>query len=383
MSEELAFIYSGRFGEFSYGNEHPFKVLRYRLAYELMAELGLLDGPGVVQVEAELVDEALLTSFHSPAYLQRLREFSASDYPRADFVYGLGDVENPVFPGLYDWARLVCGGTVEATRRVADGRCRAAFHLAGGWHHAHAARASGFSYLNDAVIAINELVAQGLKVAYIDIDAHHGDGVQEAFYASSQVLTVSLHETGDDFYPHTGYAHETGSGPGLGYSVNVPFFRHADDRLFQRALNEVVLPVVTAFRPDLLVTQMGVDSLRTDPLARLEMTTASIEAAARAFAGLQLPWVALGGGGYDKVNVARGWALVWGTMRGLAVPDLFPPRFSRLLAELGLAGDRLRDGQHQAQADDFLRAQLQFDENLAYLGAEVLPLYGLTGHRQS
>jgi acetoin utilization protein AcuC len=128
---------------------------------------------------------------------------------------------------------------------------------------------------------------------------------------------------------------------------------------------------------------MGVDSLRTDPLARLEMTTLSIESAARAFAGLQLPWVALGGGGYDKVNVARGWTLVWGVMRGLAVPDLFPPGFSRLLADLGLAGDRLRDRPHQAQADDFLRAQQQFDENLAYLGTEVLPVHGLKGHKRS
>jgi len=373
MRGDLAFIYSGRFGRYCYGDDHPFKVLRYRLAYELIEELGLLDGAGVELVEAQPVEESLLLTFHRPDYLARLREFNDSAESRADFVYGLGDVENPVFPGVYDWARLVCGGTVEAARRVADGRCRAAFNMAGGWHHAHAARASGFSFLNDAVVAIHELTARGLRVAYVDIDAHHGDGVQEAFYASDQVLTISLHETGDDFFPHSGYVREAGSGAGRGWSVNVPFFRHADDRLFRRAVDEVVLPVIGRFAPDILVTQMGVDALRTDPLARLEMTTAAIDYAARAFATLDLPWVALGGGGYDKVNVARGWSLVWGVMRGMEVPDLLPPRFRQRLVELGVRGERLRDLPHQAQPDDYRRAARIFEENLDQLTATVFP----------
>lgn len=374
-----AFIHSGRFDAVSYGEDHPFKVLRYRLTFELLRELGLLEGPEVRVVECPSATESDLLTFHRRDYLERLREFSASTAPRADFVFGLGDVENPVFAGLYDWATLVCGGTLAATTQVLDHGCRAAFNMAGGWHHAHAARASGFSYLNDAVIAINRMLERGLRVAYVDIDAHHGDGVQEAFYHSDRVLTISVHETGDDFFPHTGYVREVGTGAGRGYAINVPLLRHADDRLFLRALQEVVLPVLERYRPDVLVTQMGVDALRNDPLARLELTTAAIETAARAFAALSLPWIVLGGGGYDKVNVARCWSLIWGTILDRPLPDLLPPQFCRDLQRRGLVGERLRDLPHRALEGDFRRAAAALDENLAFLSREVPLLAGRAG----
>lgn len=147
MTGRFAFIYSSRFGEYSYGTEHPFNVLRYRLAYDLIHELGLLTGPVVKTLECPLAAEEALLAYHRPDYLATLREFSRHEAPRANFRYGLGDVENPVFQGLYDWSRLVCGGTLEAARQVTLGGYRAAFNMAGGWHHAHAARASGFSYL--------------------------------------------------------------------------------------------------------------------------------------------------------------------------------------------------------------------------------------------
>ncbi|HBT83633.1 MAG TPA: acetoin utilization protein AcuC [Desulfuromonas sp.] len=377
MSERCAFVYSSRFDDVSYGDDHPFKVARYRLAYELIRELELLAPPGVTVVESPLADEAELLRFHRADYLEKLREFSLDPDPRADFRYGLGDIENPVFPGLYAWARTVCGGTLEATRRLATGEVRSAFNMAGGWHHAHAAKASGFSYLNDAVVAIQWLVQQGLRVAYVDIDAHHGDGVQEAFYDSSQVLTISLHETGDDFFPHTGYSRELGHGPGYGYAVNIPFLRHADDRLFRRAFDAVVMPLLKSYRPDVLVSQFGVDSLRTDPLTRLEMTTAVIEDTARTLRSLGLPWLALGGGGYDKVNVACSWALVWGVMSGRAVPDTLPPHFRARIAALGAERKELRDDEHFARPDDFSRAQEALESNLAFLSAHLSPIHRL------
>lgn len=364
---ETAFIHSARFDSVSYGDEHPFKVLRYRLTYLLMEELGLLNGPGVRIVECPTIDESQLLTFHRRDYLGRLKEFSSSHGPRADFAYGLGDVENPVFPGLFDWASLVCGGTFEALNQILDGGCRRAFNMAGGWHHAHTARASGFSYLNDAVIAIQHAVKKGLRVAYVDLDAHHGDGVQEAFYTTDRVLTVSIHETGDDFFPHTGFVQELGAGTGKGFSINVPLLRHADDRLFLRALEEVVLPALDAYHPDLLVTQMGVDALRADPLARLELTTDAYEKVARAFAGLDLPWLILGGGGYDKVNVARCWSLIWGVVTGRSVPDRFPPGFCAVLKQHRLAGVLLRDLPHRAMEGDFQRASSALDANLDYL----------------
>ena len=378
MTARRAFIYSNRFGDYSYGTEHPFKVLRYRLAYDLIRELGLLDGETNLLVESPSASEEALSSFHRRDYLETLREFSRGDGSRANFFYGLGDVENPVFHGLYDWASLVCGGTMEAVRQVVDGGCRAAFNMAGGWHHAHAARASGFSYLNDAVVAIQGAVGRGLRVAYVDIDAHHGDGVQNAFYDSDRVLTISLHETGDDFFPQTGYPQEMGRGKGYGYAVNVPFCAHSDDLIFEQAFKRVVRPLLSAFHPDLLVTQMGVDGLRTDPLARLEFTTGALEFAARSFLDTGIPWVALGGGGYDKINVARGWTLVWGVMNGMEVPGRFPPGFAATLAEFGADSVLLRDLPRLAHPDDFSRAQAFLERNLAILERRLFPLHGLS-----
>ncbi len=377
MPGRFAFIYSSRFGEYSYGTEHPFNVIRYRLAYDLIHELGLLAGSAVTTIECPLVPEQALLAFHRQDYLAILREFSLHEEPRADFRYGLGDVENPVFQGLYDWSRLVCGGTVEAARQVSREGCRAAFNMAGGWHHAHAARASGFSYLNDAVIAIQELLQRGLRVAYVDIDAHHGDGVQEAFYATECVLTISLHESGKDFFPHSGFVEELGQGRGYGYAVNIPFSPHADDLIFEQALQRIVMPLLGAYRPDVLVTQMGVDALRSDPLTRLELTTGSLELAARAFRATEIPWVVLGGGGYDKLNVARGWALIWAAVLGVPVPDLLPEGFAQVAAQLGYREERLRDLPRLAHPDDFARAQGQLERHLAFLERKLFPLHGL------
>lgn len=377
MTDCFAFIYSRRFGDFSYGTEHPFKVQRYRLAYELICELGLLDCSTVRLVEAPPVAEEALLGFHHRDYLDTLRDFSRDETPRANFRYGLGDVENPVFHGLYDWARLVCGGTLEAVRQVVEDGCRAAFNMAGGWHHAHSARASGFSYLNDAVVAIQWLLQRGLRVAYVDIDAHHGDGVQEAFFDTDRVLTISLHETGADFFPHTGFVEEMGRGKGYGYAVNVPFAPHADDLIFDQALRRIVVPLLASYQPDILVTQMGVDALRTDPLTRLELTTGSLELAARIFRETGYPWIVLGGGGYDKFNVARGWALVWATLTGEAVPDLLPSGFARTAESFGAHSDRLRDLPRLAQPDDFARAQQALERNLAVLERRLFPLHGL------
>ena len=161
MPAKTALIYSSEFGRYSYGVDHPFKVQRYLLAYELIRSYGLHDSVGSLVSAYRAVSDEELLSFHRADYLTRLREFSEADQPRADFRYGLGDVENPVFKGFYDWACLGTAGTVEAARLVAEEGCDIAFNLAGGWHHAHRARASGFSYLNDAVIAINNLVAKG------------------------------------------------------------------------------------------------------------------------------------------------------------------------------------------------------------------------------
>lgn len=352
LPRKTALIYSQSFEQFSYGESHPFKVQRFRLAFELIAAYGLDRLPGAEVHQAAPVEEERLLSFHDSSYLQRMREFSNSTEPRADFLYGLGDAENPVFPGFYDWARLGTGGTVEAARLVADEGYTAAFNLAGGYHHAHRAKASGFSYLNDAVIAINLLLERGKRVVYLDLDAHHGDGVQEAYYDDDRVLVISIHESGIYFFPGTGFDNEAGEGRGYGYTVNIPLLAHSDDPLYMKAFDEVIYPLIAAFNPDVLVTQLGADTFRTDPLTRLEITTHGYSYIMRKLAALKLPWVAMGGGGYDLMNTARAWTIAWAVMNDVKISPALPAQFINSISTMGYPNRMLTDAMHWADEEE-------------------------------
>lgn len=374
LPARTALIYSNDFDRFSYGDDHPFKIQRFLLAFELMRAYSLMELPNVSILDCPRAAEEALLTFHSPDYLDRLREFSESDEPRADFRYGLGDLDNPVFRGLYDWACLGAGGTIEAARLVVEEGYDIAFNLAGGWHHAHRAKASGFSYLNDAVVAINLLLEKGLRVAYLDIDAHHGDGVQEAFYDTDRVLTISIHESGMYFFPGTGFEEETGTGAGKGYSVNIPLVAHADDALFMKAFDEAAFPLIAAFNPDVLVTQLGADTFRTDPLTRLEVTTHSYTYILRKLKALGLPWVAVGGGGYNLINVARAWTLAWGVMNGIELPPRLPDPFVAKIARLGYPNRMLLDAMHWAQEDDRNVALDAVERSIAVIRETVFPV---------
>jgi len=356
-----ALIYSPLFGSYSYGDDHPFKPQRYHLAHDLLDAYGLLKLPAMEIRACHPVDDDLVLSFHDPLYIERLKEFSNSDEPRADFVFGLGDADCPVFKGLYECAALGAGATCEAARLVVDEGFDIAFNLAGGWHHAHRGKAAGFSYLNDAVLAINWLVARGLRVVYLDIDAHHGDGVQEGFYDSDRVLTISLHESGIFFFPGTGSENDIGEGRGRGYSVNLPLVAHTDDALYMKAFDEVAYPLIAAFNPDVIVTQIGADTFRTDPLTSLEITTHSYSYIMRKLKALKIPWVALGGGGYDLVNTARAWTIAWAVMNGIKLDPHLPKKFITTLRSLGYPHRALLDAMHWSG---------EFERNLALTAVE-------------
>jgi acetoin utilization protein AcuC len=369
-----ALVYSSAFDAYSYGEQHPFQLHRYGLALELMEAYGLLKLPNARRCDCSPVSDQQILTFHSPAYLARLKEFSASDQPRADFLFGLGDAECPVFKGLYDYAALGAGATLEACRLVTEEGLGAVLSLAGGWHHAHRAKASGFCYLNDAVIAINWLLTQGRRVAYLDLDAHHGDGVQEAFYDSDQVLTISLHESGIYFFPGTGFEDETGSDQGLGYTVNLPLLAHTDDPLYMRAFDEVVYPLLAAFNPDIIVAQIGADTFRTDPLTRLEITTHSYAYIMRKLQALKIPWVALGGGGYDLMNTARAWTIAWAAMNGVELPPRLPASFVTKIHERGYPHRMLLDALHWADPHDRLLALDALEKSIAAIRKTVFPI---------
>jgi acetoin utilization protein AcuC len=205
--------------------------------------------------------------------------------------------------------------------RVLAGEARVAVNFSGGLHHAMRRNASGFCIYNDPAIVCGVLADRGLKVAYVDIDAHHGDGVQRAFYDTDQVLTISLHESGRSLFPGTGFAEERGQGSGAGYSINVALPAYTDDVAYVGAFDAVVPPLVERFRPDVLVTQQGIDPHFTDPLTHLQLSTHAREHVVRWFADSPYTWTALGGGGYSLDAVRRTWSMEYLIMLGADIPD--------------------------------------------------------------
>jgi acetoin utilization protein AcuC len=278
---------------------------------------------------------------------------------------------------MYAWSQLCAGGALQAARLVTSGEVDVAFHIAGGLHHGRPEQASGFCYVNDLAIAISELVQQGYRVAYIDVDVHHGDGVQAAFYDTDQVLTISLHESGRFLFPGTGFVEEIGVGKGRGYAVNLPFPPGTDDVLFSEGFTAVVPPLVEAYKPDVLVTQLGVDTFRDDPLAHGDVTTAGFVAVLQQLKTLAPHWIATGGGGYNVTNVARAWTLAWGVMNDVEIPDALPKGALSLLQQAGYGGHALRDPDSHISQTHHNHLRLEVQAAIAYLERHVFPMHGI------
>lgn len=330
-------VFSNQFGSHSYGPRHPLKVERLHLTMDLIEAYGLFDNPETPWLEASKADEDDVLLVHSPEYLQVLRQANTGMAPERSWQYGLGSGDNPVFAGLYDWSLLVTGATLECIRQVQDENRQIAFNIAGGLHHAMAARASGFCYLNDPAVGIARMIQNGRRVVYLDLDVHHGDGVEALFYDSDQVLTISMHQHGHTLFPGTGFPEEMGKGPGKGFAVNIPLAPGTGDDLYLWVFREIVPPLVHAYDPDVLITQLGVDTLATDPLASLNLTTNGFCELIREIKSWKIKWVALGGGGYDVMNVARAWTWAWAVMKGVDLPDALPDSFvSKHRTDLGL-----------------------------------------------
>ena len=296
---KTALVHSDAYKRFDYGPEHPLRMERLGLTFGLMEAYGLTRLPDTEVLPPAPAAEAAVREFHDEEYLAVLRAAGAGEPVPDAYRYGLGPGDNPIWPGVYEASVLACGGSILAAELVARGDVARAFAFAGGLHHAMPARASGFCYLNDAVLAILALRRHGLRVAYVDIDAHPGDGVQAAFYRLADVLTSSTHERGDRLFPGTGAVEELGEGPGRGYSVNLPLNPYTDDTVYLDAFDAVVPPVLRAFRADVVVAQLGIDGHRTDPLTHLALSVDGFAEAVRRIVGLAPRLVALGGGGYD------------------------------------------------------------------------------------
>jgi acetoin utilization protein AcuC len=332
-----------QFDQFDYGPTHPLKMYRLRLTYKLMEAYGLTSLPQSYIIRPKPAPQEEVLTFHTPQYLEALRLADSGIWFADAYRWGLGPGDNPITEGIYRCSLLKCGASLAAAEEIISGHSRISFNFAGGLHHAMPSKASGFCYLNDAVVAINKLVKHFSKVAYIDIDAHHGDGVQYAFYKTDKVLTISIHQSGYYLFPGTGFEDEIGEGQGKGYSVNIPLLPQAGDDVFIKAMDEVIIPLVSAYNPDVIVTQLGVDTFASDPLTTLEMSTEGFCYAIKAFKGLNKPWLALGGGGYDVGNVARGWTLAWAIMNDIDLPDEVPNSWGEEAKELSVYLPSLRD----------------------------------------
>jgi acetoin utilization protein AcuC len=325
-----AFIYDERFHGYDLGSQHPLKPLRLKLTRDLCAAYGLLDPAISAVVAPTMAPLDAVLAVHSPTYLDVIRSLSEGrEVPEME-RYGFGPGDNPPFAGMWEASLLYTGGTLAAAEWVASGRGRCAFNVAGGLHHAMRDHAAGFCTLNDPAIAITRLLGRYERVVYIDIDAHHGDGVQAAFYEDPRVMTISYHETGETLFPQTGFPAEIGAGAGLGYSVNVPLFPGTTDEVYLWAFNEIVPPLIEAFRPGILVAQLGCDSHFQDPLSHLSLSLGGYRELIRVIDSLCERWVALGGGGYNLDTVPRAWTLAYAVIAQQDLPDAIPSDFAEL-----------------------------------------------------
>ncbi len=382
MRGKLVYPYTDALMNYEFSPEHPLKPDRLRLTYLLSKDLGLIDKVQVIEPTAATREE--LEFFHTPEFIDAVIKCGKEEC--TDYRHGLGTMDNPVFPNIYDAAARYVGATVDGIREIMNGASNA-FVISGGLHHAQRAEASGFCVFNDIVVAIMELQKKmKCRVLYLDIfDAHHGDGVQNAFYRSKDVLTISMHQNGRNFFPGTGFVYEYGAGNATGYSVNIPVIPGASSEELIEVFDEVVVPLFEAYKPDLLVSQLGVDGHYLDPLANLAYSSYGYETVLKGMRDLsndmcKIGWLALGGGGYHPINVARLWTLFLAIMLDEEIPQRFPDEFKEQCTELGFTDfpEGMRDKTEVVQLyNPRDEVKLDLDRVIRRVKEEVFPYHGL------
>ena len=352
-------VYDESLTSYDFGPAHPMNPVRVDLTVGLADQLGVLHH--LPRVAAPDATEADLATVHDPELIEAVMA-AGEDPTRHDLARGLGTEDDPTFPRMHEASRHIVGASIEAARQVWTGAHDHAANIAGGLHHAMPDRSSGFCVYNDVAVAIKWLLANGAeKVAYVDVDVHHGDGVERIFYDDPRVLTISLHETGQMLFPGTGFPADCGGPEALGSAVNVALPPGTADAGWLRAFHAVVPPLLREFGPDVLVTQQGCDSHRDDPLAHLALSVDGQRASYLALHDLAHEvaggrWVAFGGGGYAVVDVVpRAWTHLLAVLSGrpldvaLGTPDQWRADVAGLLGVR--APSRMTDGRTPAYKD--------------------------------
>jgi acetoin utilization protein AcuC len=373
--------------EYDFGPSHPMGPIRVELTMRLAADLGVLDR--LRTVPAPMADDAAVATVHEPALIEAVKRAGA-DPGAFEPAYGLGSDDNPVFADMHHASAHIAGASLEACRQVWSGESLHSANITGGLHHAMPDHASGFCIYNDVAIGIRWLLANGAqKVAYVDVDVHHGDGVERIFYDDPRVLTISLHETGQTLFPGTGFPQDCGSAAAQGYAVNVALPPGTGDGGWLRAFHAVVPPLVREFAPDVLVTQHGCDSHRDDPLADLMLSVDGQRASYLALHDLAHEvcagrWIVLGGGGYALVDVVpRSWSHLLSIVGGdpldpsRATPESWRGHIAERLGRQ--APYRLTDGRDPAYRDwaEGYDPGTWLDRSVQATREAVFPLHGL------
>ena len=373
-TRRAVFIAGPHYRRPSYGRNHPLAIPRVSLAYDVIEAYDALTPEEYIRSRPASVAE--LTRFHTRDYVNALKRTEAFGRVRATdrARHDIGTIENPYFPGIFYTPALATGGSLQAAEAVLSGSH--AFSPAGGMHHAVPDAARGFCYFNDVVLAIIRLRDEGLRVLYLDIDAHHGDGVEQAFWDDAGVLTLSLHMDTAYAYPFKGGRLQDQGGPkALGFVLNVPLPRETCDQEYRAVFDHVWQPVVERFRPDVVVLQAGTDALFVDPLGRFRLSTAGFLSVVEQVMAVGVPVLATGGGGYHPLLLARAWAGVWGLLSGRALPVALPEGASHALRAAGWDED-----EDEPYYENLFRDRLEYGEE-----RPVRPVIGellamLSGH---
>ncbi len=323
--------YSDKFLDYNFGPEHPLNPIRLSLSYKLIEDSGLFDDKTEL-LRPTPAGEDELNLVHTLEYIEAVR------LEEPDLAFGLGSDDTPVFPGIFEASRFMAGGSIDAAKKILQEDC-IAFNLAGGLHHAFPTQAAGFCVFNDVALAISILKKRFSRILYLDIDAHHGDGVQQIFYQDREVLTFSIHESGNYLFPGTGFEDEAGLGPGLGYSVNVPMPMNAADENYHLAFEEIVPKLFEWFRPEVVVAELGADTHYSDPLTSLNVTLKGYTHMVRRIVELTKMYaegrlLAVGGGGYNLAVVPSAWTCALHIMRGEPLPEYLPPYWVELFSNV-------------------------------------------------
>lgn len=316
-----SFFYTDEFLSYDFAGMHPLQPIRLKLTYDAMKVRGTVEKYDVV-VPNTATDEELLT-VHTSDYVTAVKR---ADKGIPQFDYGLGTSDNPLFPNMYYSSLVYTGASISAAKNLKEKDM--AVNISGGLHHAHPSQAAGFCIFNDVALGIMTLLTDYKRVAYIDIDAHHGDGVQEVFYTRNDVLTISLHESGKFLFPGTGFPDEMGEGEGKGYSVNLPFFPYTGDDVYLECFHAVVPPLVKVFDPDVIVCQLGVDTNKDDPLADFRLSIRGYLQVVEAIKTLHHRFLVLGGGGYNLTVVPKAWSMAMAVLVGDTVEIPFEQSYT-------------------------------------------------------